>query len=106
MSDAPRDQNLVGELLARLSASGEQAFNELAARLADNPLFMKALSQGLAARNQVDRSIRGAMDFASLPSRNDVEQILERLDAISTRLARLERRLDETLDRPAPGGGV
>lgn len=111
MSDQDKPEGPIGEVLGRLSGAGEEAFNQLAAHLLQNPLFTAALERGLAAKGTVDRTIREAMDFASLPSKNDVTQILERLDAVATRLARQEKRLEDAIAaihelraRPDAGG--
>lgn len=97
MASSRDSEGPIGDLLARLSGAGEEAFNQLASQLLQNPLFTAALERGMVAKGSVDRTIRDAMDFASLPSKNDIAQLLERLDSISTRLARQEKRVEDAL---------
>jgi hypothetical protein len=94
MSERKSDENLVSELVGKLRGAGEETFNQLAGQLLQNETFLSVMQQSLSAKQQVDTAVSGTMDFVNLPSKNDIGAIVERLDAISTRLARLEGKVD------------
>lgn len=102
----PGQEGLITGLLSRIRGTGEAAIDELSSQLMENPTFMSALRRGLEAKGKVDRTVRGAMDFVNVPSKNDVDRLLEELDGIRTRLVKQQRALkklqqgvDEILDR-------
>lgn len=84
---------LIGGFMSQLMRSGEGAFNKLSEQLLENPVFMQALRRTLEAKGQVDRTIRDTMDFVSLPSKNDIERIVELLEKIDDRLGTEQRSL-------------
>jgi len=84
---------LIGGFMSQLMRSGEGAFNKLSEQLLENPVFMEALRHTLEAKGQVDRTIRDTMDFVSLPSKNDIERIVELLEKIDERLGSEQRSL-------------
>lgn len=84
---------LIGGFMSQLMRSGEGAFNTLSEQLLENPVFMQALRRTLEAKGQVDRTIRDTMDFVSLPSKNDIERIVELLERIDDRLGAEQRSL-------------
>lgn len=94
MSERKGDENLVSELVGKLRGAGEETFNQLAGQLMQNETFLSVMQQSLSAKQQVDSAVSGTMDFVNLPSKNDISAIVDRLDAISTRLARLESKVD------------
>ncbi len=94
MSERKDDENLVGELIGKLRGAGEDTFNQLAGQLMQNETFLSVMQQSLEAKQQVDSAVSGTMDFVNLPSKNDIAAIVERLDALATRLARLEGKVD------------
>lgn len=94
MSDSTTpDDTSIGTLVTRLKESGESAFNRLSEQLLETPMFMAALRRAVEAKGQVDRTVSGTMDFVNLPSKNDVERVLEELSSVSAQLARQQKAL-------------
>jgi hypothetical protein len=78
-----------------IRARGEDAVGELAQALLDNPLLGAALSRALGAGEraaQAQRSAIGALNLASAP---EVERLEQRLRSLSGRVEELEDRIDE-----------
>jgi hypothetical protein len=101
----------ISTLMSQLKESGETAFNRLSEQLLENPLFMKAMQRTLEAKSQVDKTVSGTLDFVNVVSKNDVQRILEEVEALSAKVGRtqravasMERLLEEmkaTLDKLA-----
>ena len=110
MSDRKADESLVNDLIGKLRNAGEDTFNQLAGQLMQNETFLSVMQQSLAAKQQVDTAVSGTMDFVNLPSKNDIASLVERLDALATRTARIEGKVDALaesvaqLARAADGG--
>ncbi len=102
MADETTNENAVTTLLERLRNSGEQAINDLSQRLLENPTFLAALRRSIEAKDRVGRTISGTMDFVNVPSKNDVNAIMEAIEHLGIRVANqhraltaIEQRLDE-----------
>lgn len=94
MTDSPHpDDSSVGAIVNRLKESGESAFNRLSEQLLETPMFMAALRRAAEAKGQVDRTVSGTMDFVNLPSKNDVERVIEEIGSLRTQLARQQKTL-------------
>jgi hypothetical protein len=89
----PPEDGVVGALLARLKESGEGAFNAVSEQLLDNPVFLDAVRRTLEAREQVNRTVAGALDMVNVVSKNDVERIVAALEDLGTKVARQQRTL-------------
>jgi len=78
-------------LMNHLKESGESAFNRLSEQLLENPLFMTAMQRTLQAKSQVDKTVAGTFDFVNVVSKNDVQRILEEMEALSAKVGRTQR---------------
>jgi uncharacterized membrane protein len=78
-------------LMNQLKESGESAFNRLSEQLLDNPVFMTAMQRTLEAKNQVDKTVSGTLDFVNVVSKNDIQRILDEMEALSARVGRTQR---------------
>ena len=85
-------------LRERLSAAGEEAFEEVTQALLDNPLLNQALASALGAGERALAAQKSAMSALNIPSADDFERLERRLRSISNRLDDLEDRLDEMSD--------
>ena len=92
-------EKTVRSLLGRLKDSGEQVFNELSQQLLDNPTFLAALRRSVEAKERVDKTISGTMDFVNLPSKNDVTALMEAIEHLGMRVAKQERALSAIQQR-------
>jgi uncharacterized membrane protein len=92
-SQTPQDETPLGTLLNRLKDSGESAFNRLSEQLLETPMFMTAFRRAVEAKAQVDRTVSGTMDFVNLPSKNDVQRVLEELESLGAQVARQQKTL-------------
>ncbi len=102
MADEKDNDSVIAALLVRLKESGEHAFNQFSQQLLENPTFLAALRRSLEAKERVDKTISGTMDFVNLPSKNDVTAITASLEQITIRLAgqqrsvaAIEKKIDE-----------
>jgi hypothetical protein len=86
------DDRSIGAFINRLKTSGESAFNKLSEQLLENPAFMSAFRRAVEAKGQVDKTVSGTMDFMNLPSKNDVQRVLEELTSVSAQLASARQR--------------
>lgn len=93
MTSPPPDDVTIGSLLGRLRESGESAFNSLSEQLLENPTFMSAFRRAAEAKAEVDRTVSGTLDFMNVPSKNDVQRLLEELGALSGQVARQQKVL-------------
>ena len=84
-----------------LRGRGEEALNDLAEALLDNPLFSQALTTAVGAGERAAQAQRSAMGALNIPSASDVERVEQRLRSLSNRLEALEDRLDDALDELA-----
>jgi hypothetical protein len=83
----------ISTLMNQLKESGESAFNRLSEQLLENPLFMNAMQRTLQAKSQVDRTVAGTMDFVNMPSKNDIQRILEEVEQLSAKVGRAQRAI-------------
>ena len=87
------DDTSIGAFVGRLKESGESAFNKLSEQLLETPMFMSAFRRAAEAKGQVDRTVSGTMDFMNLPSKNDMQKLMDELGAVSTQLARQQKAI-------------
>jgi uncharacterized membrane protein len=92
-AQTPPDDTTIGALLNRLKDSGESAFNRLSEQLLETPMFMSAFRRAVEAKAQVDRTVSGTMDFVNLPSKNDVQRLLEELESLGAQVVRQQKTL-------------
>ena len=95
MTESKTEPATISGFLARLKNSGEAAFEKLSGQLMENELFLSAMKKSLEAKSHVDKTVSGTMDFINLPSKNDVERLLEEVQTIRSRLVKQQRSLDE-----------
>jgi hypothetical protein len=93
VTEQPEDDRSIGAFINRLKTSGESAFNKLSEQLLENPAFMSAFRRAVEAKGQVDKTVSGTMDFMNLPSKNDVQRVLEELTSVSAQLARQQKAI-------------
>lgn len=101
MADEREDKaeaGAIGSFVEKLRGSGEAAFEELTGQLMENPLFLSALKKSLDAKTRIDRGVSGAMDLLNLPSKNDVEKLLEEIEGLRSRLVKQQRALDRLVE--------
>ena len=92
----PREEpTSISGFLNKLKSSGEAAFEELSAQLMENELFLSAMKKSLEAKRHVDKTDSETMDFINLPSKNDIERLMEEIEAIRSRLVKQQRSLKE-----------
>jgi hypothetical protein len=109
------DETTIGTLVNRLKESGESAFNRLSEQLLETPMFMAALRRAVEAKSQVDKTVSTTMDFVNLPSKNDIDRLLEELGSLGAQVARQQKvltsieqgvaQLQVTVARLMPPGG-
>jgi hypothetical protein len=83
----------ISVLMNQLKESGESAFNRLSEQLLENPLFMNAMQRTLLAKSRVDKTVAGTMDFVNMPSKNDVQRIIEEVEQLSAKVGRAQRAI-------------
>lgn len=88
------DAGAIRSFVGKLRGSGEAAFEELTGQLMENPLFLSALKRSLEAKTRIDRGVSGTMDLLNLPSKNDVEKVLEEIEGLRSRLVKQQRAID------------
>jgi hypothetical protein len=96
------DDRTIGRFIDRLKESGETAFNKLSEQLLENPAFLAAFRRAAEAKGQVDKTVSGTMDFINLPSKNDVQRVMEELSSIGVQLARQQNalaRIEQAVER-------
>jgi chromosome segregation ATPase len=104
------DDDATGEKLRdRITRQGEDALGKLAQDLLENPLVTGAISRAFGARERAVAAQETAMSALNLPSAADLERLTRRLRSVSQRLEgiedgvdRLDRRLEEVAQPPAP----
>ena len=94
-SDPKAEPATISGFLSKLKISGEAAFEELSNQLMKNELFLSAMKKSLETKSRVDKTVSGTMDFINLPSKNDIERLLEEVQAIRSRLVKQQRSLKE-----------
>jgi len=52
---------------------------------------MTAMQRTVQAKSQVDRTVAGTLDFVNVVSKNDVQRILEEMEALSAKVGRTQR---------------
>lgn len=92
-SEGRAESGLISGFLGKLKDSGEAAFDELSSQLMENQLFLSAMRRSLEAKSQVDKTVRGTMDFMNLPSKNDVDRLLEEIEGLRSRMVKQQRAL-------------
>jgi hypothetical protein len=94
MSDEP----VAGE---GIRARGEEALNDLAQALLDNPIFHQAVTTAIDAGERASNAQRSAMGALNIPAASDFERLEQRLRSLGARLEAVEDQLDEALDELA-----
>jgi len=88
------DQSADEGLRERFSARGEEALNELAQLLLDNPWLKHALGVAFDARERASVAGAHAIRGLNLPTASDTDRLERRLRAVSERLEEVEDALD------------
>ena len=83
----------------RLTRQGEDALGKLAQDVLENPLFNRALSRALDAREKAAQAQEVAMGALNLPSAADLERLTRRLRSVSQRLEGIEDGMDRVEQR-------
>ena len=73
---------------------GEDAVNDLAGALLDNPLFSQALATALGMGERAAQAQRRAMDAVGLSSSDELERLERRIRSFSQRLESVEDQID------------
>jgi hypothetical protein len=89
----PAVDGVVAALVAKVKESGEGAFNAVSEQLLENPMFLDAMRRTLEAREQMNRTVSGALDLVNVVSKNDVERIVAVIEDLGTKVARQQRTL-------------
>ena len=84
-----------------IRARGEEALNDLAQALLDNPIFHQAVTTAVGAGERAANAQRSAMGALNIPAASDFERLEQRLRSLSARLEAVEDQLDEALDELA-----
>jgi chromosome segregation ATPase len=95
MSDETADEGL----RERLARQGEDALGKLAQDVLENPLFNRALTGALDAREKASHAQEVAMGALNLPSAADIERLTRRVRSVSQRLEGIEDGLDRLEER-------
>ncbi|MFZ9888496.1 MAG: hypothetical protein ACO3JL_13440 [Myxococcota bacterium] len=84
---------------------GEERLSEVLGQLLANERFMRAMqgavTQGLEAKRNVDRSVTWLLDLAHVPTLEEVQQLRERLQEVEDMLANILDRVQQ-LDAHLP----
>ena len=83
----------------RLTRQGEDALGKLAQDVLENPLFNRALSRALDAREKAAQAQEVAMGALNLPSAADLERLTRRIRSVSQRLEGIEDGMDRVEQR-------
>ena len=75
-------------------ARGEEAIDDLAQALLENPLFSQALGKALGAGERAAGAQRAALNAIDVSSAGDVERLARRVRALSDRVEALEDEVD------------
>lgn len=94
MSAEDFDQEQAEGLRERVQSKGEQAVNDVAQALLENPLFNQALGAAFGARDRALGAQKVAMGALDLSSAADLERLERRLRVMSERLEAVEAELD------------
>ena len=84
-----------------IRARGEEALNDLAQALLDNPIFHQAVTTAIGAGERAANAQRSAMGALNIPAASDFERLEQRMRSLSARLEAVEDQLDEVLDELA-----
>lgn len=84
-----------------IRARGEEALNDLAQALLDNPIFHQAVTTAIGAGERAAHAQRSAMGALNIPAGSDFERLEQRMRSLSARLEAVEDQLDEALDELA-----
>jgi chromosome segregation ATPase len=84
-----------------IRARGEEALNDLAQALLDNPVFHQAVTTAVGAGERAANAQRSAMGALNIPAASDFERLEQRMRSLSVRLEAVEDQLDEALDELA-----
>lgn len=89
------DQSADEGIRERVSARGEEALNELAQLLLDNPWLKQALGVAFDARERASVAGAHAIRGLNLPTASDTDRLERRLRSVSERLEQVEDTLDQ-----------
>lgn len=85
-------------VMKKLVETGEERVGKLAQQLLSNEKFVTAVqslvSQALAAKGTLDKSLRSALSAMNLPSTADVETLRGKVDELERLLSSIESKLD------------
>lgn len=85
-------------VMKKLVETGEERVGKLAQQLLSNEKFVTAVqsivSQALAAKGTLDKSLRSALSAMNLPSTADVEALRGKVDELERLLSSIESKLD------------
>jgi hypothetical protein len=85
-------------VMKRLVETGEERVGKLAQQLLSNDRFVSAIqtlvSQALAAKGTLDKSLRTALSAMNLPSAADVQNLKNKIDDLERLMSSLESKLD------------
>jgi hypothetical protein len=84
-----------------IRARGEEALNDLAQALLDNPIFHQAVTTAIGAGERAADAQRSAMGALNIPAASDFERLEQRMRSLAVRLEAVEDQLDEALDELA-----
>jgi predicted nucleic acid-binding Zn-ribbon protein len=95
MTDETADEGL----RERLTRQGEDALGKLAQDVLENPVFNRALSRALDAREKAAQAQEVAMGALNLPSAADLERLTRRVRSVSQRIEGIEDGIDRVEQR-------
>ena len=82
--------------------SGEERIGKLAQQLLSNETFVSAIqglvSRSLAAKGNLDKSLRSALSAMNLPSTVDLENLRSKVEDLEQLLSSVEGKVDRLLE--------
>ena len=89
-------------VMKRLMETGEERIGKLAQQLLSNEGFVSTLqtlvSRSLAAKGNLDKSLRSALSAMNLPSTGDLEALRNKIDDLEQLLGSVEGKVDTLIE--------
>lgn len=89
--------------LKKLKQKGEKKFTEITNEILSNPRFASALGKAIQlamqTKGKVDKNIQAILGAMNVPTRDDYDRLVERINALSKSVGELELRVEKLINQ-------
>jgi Poly(R)-hydroxyalkanoic acid synthase subunit (PHA_synth_III_E) len=79
-------------ILDRIRARGEEVLTQVAAELASNPRFAKAVEGAMRGKERLEEGVGRALKQMNVPTRSELKRALSRIESLEREVAELRSK--------------